>query len=106
MGEQSDFVILGCPLTETTKGLIGSTEFSMMKPTAYLINIARGPVIDEVALYDALCNNTIGGAAIDVWFKLPDVASGQRECAPYDFKRYPFHNLENLLMSPHTSGWS
>ena len=84
--EESDFVVLACPLNEHTKGLVGAAELGAMKRTACLINIARGPVVDEAALYEALADGTIGGAAIDVWYRLPAIAAGQRECAPYDLK--------------------
>ncbi|KAL1518970.1 hypothetical protein AB1Y20_003240 [Prymnesium parvum] len=104
--QQSDFVVLTCPLTEKTKGLIGAAEFRLMKQDTYLVNVARGPIVDEDALYSALRNGRIAGAAIDVWYRLPAIASGQVECAPCDLAKHPFHELHNVLLSPHTSGWS
>jgi len=104
--EKSDFVVVACPLNEKTVGLIGAAQLASMKRTAYLINVARGAVVDEAALYTALRDGAIGGAAIDVWYRLPEVASGQRECAPYDLAKHPFHALPNVILSPHTSGWS
>lgn len=103
---ESDYVVLACPLTERTKGLVGAAELRIMKRGAYLVNIARGPVVDEAALYAALTDGTLAGAAIDVWWRLPNVAGGQRECAPYDLKAHPFHELPHVTLSPHTSGWT
>lgn len=104
--ELSDFIVVACPLSDSTRDLIGASELALMKPSAYLINIARGHVVNESALFAALRDGVIGGAAIDVWYKLPALASGQRECAPYDLQSHPFHMLPNVLLSPHTSGWS
>ena len=59
---ESDFVTLNCPLTEQTRGMIGARELSLMQPTAYLINTARGPVVDEAALLDVLRQRKIAGA--------------------------------------------
>lgn len=104
--EQSDFVVIAAPLTAATRGLIGAAELRRMRRSAYLLNIARGPLVDEAALYSALTSGVIAGAALDVWYKWPNVGGGQRECAPYDLKATPFHELPNVLLSPHTSGWS
>src|SRR5688572_16469383 len=67
----SDFVSLHCPLTEQTRGLIGRRELGLMKPHAYLINAARGGIVDEDALYDALKNKRIAGAALDCFAEEP-----------------------------------
>ena len=64
--ERSDFVTIHCPLTEATRGLIGSDELARMKPTAYLVNTARGEIVDTQALVQALHDGTIAGAALDV----------------------------------------
>jgi phosphoglycerate dehydrogenase-like enzyme len=104
--KESDFVVLACPLSDATRGLIGAAQLAMMKPTAVLINIARGGVVDEAALYEALSRSVIGGAAIDVWWRLPNVAEGQTECAPCRLSDHPFHSLPNVLLSNHTSSWS
>ena len=102
----SDYVVLACSLNESTKGLLGAAQLGSMKPSAMLINVARGGVVDEAALYAALTHGTIAHAALDVWWGWPDVGNGQRECAPYDLQRHPFHTLPNVHMSNHTSGWS
>jgi phosphoglycerate dehydrogenase-like enzyme len=63
--EASDFVLVACPLNEATRGLIGAAELARMKPDAVLINVARGPIVDEDALYQALFERRIGGAVLD-----------------------------------------
>ena len=106
--KESDFVVMACPLNDTTRGLMNKETLALLKPSAYLINIARGQVVDEDALFEALKSGNLGGAAIDVWWKLPGIASGglSTSCAPYDLAKHPFHELPNVLLSPHTSGWS
>jgi glyoxylate reductase len=73
---QSDFVSLHVPLTAETRHMIGSQELAMMKPTAYLINTARGPVVDEAALVQALRKGRIAGAGLDVYENEPRVSPG------------------------------
>jgi len=92
--EQSDFVSLHAPLTPATEKLIGSREFGLMKDDSFLINAARGPLIDESALYDALSNGKIGGAGLDVMV----------ENEPP--KDHPLMQLENILITPHTAFFS
>lgn len=84
----SDFVSVHTPLTPETTHLIGAAELSSMKPTAYLINTSRGPVLDESALADALAANTIRGAALDVFEREPQVEPKLME-------------LDNVLITPH-----
>lgn len=85
---ESDFVSLHIPLNLETKGLIGTSEFEMMKPTAYLVNCARGGVVDEDALYKALKEKTITGAALDVFENEPPEGS-------------PLLDLDNIVLTPH-----
>ena len=68
--KEADFVIPCCPLTAETEGLIGSQEIALMKLSAFVINTARGKIVDESALYEALRDRRIGGAAIDVWYAI------------------------------------
>ncbi|MBZ5572034.1 MAG: D-2-hydroxyacid dehydrogenase [Acidobacteriia bacterium] len=89
---QSDYVVLATPVTPATRGLMNSNRLARMKPDACLINVGRGPLVDERALADALLNHTIGGAALDVF---------EEEPLPADS---PLWNLENLLITPHTAG--
>jgi len=92
--EKSDFVTLHAPLTPATEKMIGPKEFDLMKDDSFLINAARGPLIDESALYDALSNGKIGGAGLDVMV--------ENEPA----KDHPLMQLENLLITPHTAFFS
>ncbi len=85
----SDFVSLHCPLTRETRGLIGETELAAMKPSAYLINTARGPIVDEAALVAALQDGRIAGAALDV-FDAEPLPPG-----------HPLATLDNVLLGPH-----
>lgn len=96
---ESDFVLVSTPLVLETRGLIGSDELTMMKPTAYLINPARGHIVDEVALYDALASCQIAGAALDTWYEYPSGATDQPRPS-----KMPFWDLPNVIMSPHHSG--
>lgn len=95
----SDFVIVALPLTEETRGLIGVEQLAMMKPGAFLINIARGPIVDEAALYAALAERTIAGAALDVWYNYAPMKDERQLPAAR-----PFHELDNVIMTPHDSG--
>ena len=90
----ADYLSIHCPLTKETRHLIGPAQLALMKPSAYLINMARGPVVDQVALYAALTNGLIAGAAADVLEQEPPL--------PDD----PLLTLPNMLFTPHTSSWS
>jgi phosphoglycerate dehydrogenase-like enzyme len=94
-----DFVLLCCPLNETTRGLVDRRRLALMKRSAVLINVARGEVAEEDALYEALLRKTIAGAILDVWYVYP--SAGNREPLP---GHRPFHELSNVIMSPHASG--
>jgi phosphoglycerate dehydrogenase-like enzyme len=89
---QSDYIVLAAPLTPATQGLIDADRLAKMKPSACLINVGRGPQVDEAALAKALRAKQIGGAALDVF---------QKEPLPSDSPLWP---LENLLITPHTAG--
>jgi phosphoglycerate dehydrogenase-like enzyme len=97
---RADYLALTLALTPETRGLIGARELARMRPTAMLINVARGEVVAEDALYDALDRGVIAGAALDVWYRYP---SGD---APTHPGHRPFHTLPNVLMTPHVSGWT
>ena len=97
---RADHLALTLALTPETRGLIGARELALMKPTAVLINVARGEVVDEDALYEALDRGVIAGAALDVWYRYP---AGD---APTHPGHRPFHALPNVLMTPHVSGWT
>ena len=97
--KESDYVVLACPLNKATRGLMGPREFKQMKRSTFLINVARGAVVEEEALYRALKDRRIAGAAIDVWYRYP---KGDERCRP---SRFPFHKLDNVVITPHVSGW-
>ena len=90
--KNSDFIVVACPLTPLTRGMIGKRELSLMKSSAIIINIARGEIINEAALINALQNKTLAGAALDVFDKEP---------LP---KESPLFALDNVFLSPHISG--
>lgn len=90
----SDFVVVSCPLTEETRGLLGASELALMKPTAYLVNIARGGIVEESALVKALRTHTIAGAASDVF-----------AVEPAD-ERHPFYELDNIMLASHCIAWT
>jgi phosphoglycerate dehydrogenase-like enzyme len=98
---ECDTVAVCTALGPETQGLIDARRLSLMKPTAFLINIARGPVVEEDALYAALRDRLIGGAAIDVWWQYPNPAEPNRRGS-----RHPFHELPNVIVTPHNSGWT
>jgi D-2-hydroxyacid dehydrogenase (NADP+) len=89
---QADFVALTCPLTAETEKLIDAEALGRMKPSTYLINAARGRVVDEPALVDALTRRQIRGAALDVTVEEPLPAAS------------PLWTMENVLITPHTAG--
>ncbi len=98
---QCDTLALCTALGPETTGLMDARRLALMKPTAFLINIARGQVVDEDALYEALVRGRLGGAAIDVWWQYPTSAEPNRRGS-----RYPFHELPNVIVTPHNSGWT
>jgi len=97
---ESDFVVVSCPLNAATKGMVNHAAIAHMKPTGVLVNIARGAVVEEKALYDALTAHSIGGAVLDVWWNdfVFDTPGSHVWPAHYNFS-----SLSNVRMSPHTS---
>jgi D-3-phosphoglycerate dehydrogenase len=87
----ADYVSLNMPFTPSTKNMIGEAQFKMMKPTAYIINCARGGIIDEDALYNALKEKWIAGAALDVFAQEPPK------------RDLPLFELDNLIVTPHAA---
>ena len=92
--EKSDFIALACPLTPETRGLASAARIARMKPGAWLLNLARGPVVDGEALLDALRAGRIGGAALDV-FDVQPLDAG-----------HPLRALPNVILTPHAAGLS
>jgi phosphoglycerate dehydrogenase-like enzyme len=91
---KSDYVLVNCPLTPQTRGLLGKAQFALMKSDAVLINTARGPIVDEAALIDALQNGRIAGAALDVFEKEPLSADS------------PLVAMENVILTSHSIAWT
>ena len=91
---EADFVCINTPLTPETRHMIGAREIALMKPTAYLINTARGPIVDEAALHAALAERRIAGAALDVFEREPIGAD------------HPMVGLDNVILTPHSVCWT
>ena len=91
---ESDFVVVACLLNEETRGLVGARELAMMKPSAYFVNVARGPIVDETALYQALAARRIAGAGLDVFEQEPTPADN------------PILQLDNVIVAPHALCWT
>lgn len=96
-----DVVVVSVPLTADTTGIVGAAALAAMKPHAVIVNVGRGPTIDEAALYEALQARRIGGAIIDTWYRYPNAA--EPNILPSSLA---FHELSNVLMTPHMSGWT
>ena len=94
--KDADFVIVAIPATKDTVDLIAEKELEQMKPSAFIINVGRAPVINEAALYQALRARSIAGAGLDVWYQYPDKVSQIRLPA-----QQPFQELDNVIMTPH-----
>jgi D-3-phosphoglycerate dehydrogenase len=92
--ERPDVVSLHAPLTESTRHMIGARELAGMRPGAFLINTARGGLVDEVALEDALLAGTLGGAGLDVMGEEPPAAD------------HPLRGMPGVLMTPHAAFFS
>jgi phosphoglycerate dehydrogenase-like enzyme len=90
-------------MTKDTEGIIGREELTLLPPDAILVNVGRGPVVQEQVLYEALRDGRVGAAGLDVWYNYPEERDGRTPVAPANF---PFHELENVVMSPHRAGGS
>ncbi len=97
----TDIVVVSLPLAPQTKGIVDDAALRAMRPSAWIVNVGRGPVIAEQALYDALHTKRLGGAVIDTWYQYP--SADQPACAP---SKLDFASLPNVLMTPHMSGWT
>ena len=97
--QRSDYVVISMPATPETIGSIDRRRLGLMKSTAFLINVSRAEIVED-ALYDALAQRSIAGAALDVWYRYP------RQPGPTAPAMRPFHELPNVLMTPHVSGWT
>jgi phosphoglycerate dehydrogenase-like enzyme len=95
-----DYFVVAAPLTEATRGRIGVAELSLLPRHAYVVNVGRAEIICERALYDALVQGTISGAAIDVWYRYPSPGEDGHGSS------LPFHTLPNVICTPHYSAWT
>ena len=98
---RANVLMVTLPLTEETRGMIGKEELALLPPDAIVVNVGRGPIIDQKALYNALKNGSLHSAGIDVWYNYPPDEASREHTPPADF---PFHELDNLVMSPHRGG--
>jgi phosphoglycerate dehydrogenase-like enzyme len=96
-----DIVVVTLPLADTTRGLVGRQALGAMRSDAVLVNVGRGAVVDESALFDALQSGQLASAIIDTWYQYPDAT--RAACAP---SRLDFASLPSVLMTPHMSGWT
>jgi phosphoglycerate dehydrogenase-like enzyme len=98
---QIDFLVVACPLTPQTRGMIGAAELALMRPGAVLINIGRGQVVEEEPLFRALESGRLGGATLDVWYEYPTPANPNPRPS-----RFPFERLPNVHCTAHSSAWT
>jgi phosphoglycerate dehydrogenase-like enzyme len=94
-------LMITLPLTEATRGLIGADELALLPAGALLVNVGRGPVVDEAALYQALHSGRLAAAGLDVWYRYPESEAARTHTLP---SAYPFHELDTVVLSPHTGG--
>jgi len=97
----ADAIVVSLPMLESTRGIVNAAALGAMRPDGVIVNVGRGPVIDEQALYDALAGKAIGGAIIDTWYVYPSAANATPQPA-----NLPFSTLPNVVMTPHMSGWT
>jgi phosphoglycerate dehydrogenase-like enzyme len=100
---QANALLICLPLTPATTGLIGAHELALLPPGAVLVNVGRGPIVDQTALYQALHDGTLYAAGLDVWYNYPPDEASRAHTPP---SAYPFHELDNVVLSPHRAGGS
>lgn len=101
---ESDFVLSALPLDDRSRGLFDAAAFSAMRRDAVLINVGRGPTVDEQALFEACRDRRIGGAVIDTWYDYPPQSG--HAVPTRQPSRLPFHELDNVVMTAHASAWT
>jgi phosphoglycerate dehydrogenase-like enzyme len=97
----ADVVLVCLPLTPETRGLMGAHELGLLHPRAIIVNVGRGPVLDEASLYHALQSGRLYAAGLDVWYRYPENEAARSSTRPSQF---PFWELENVTLSPHRAG--
>lgn len=100
---QAQALLICLPLTPETEGLIGAKELARLAQPSLLVNIGRGPIVVEQALYEALASGRLRAAGLDVWYNYPADEAAREATWPGN---YPFHELENVVLSPHRGGSS
>jgi len=98
---RADILMIALPLTEETHGLLGEKELALLPDDALLINVGRGPIVDEGALYNALKSGKLGAAGLDVWWNYPKGEETRINTPPSNF---PLPELDNVVFSPHRGG--
>ena len=98
---QANALVICLPLTPETEGLIGASELALLPPRAVLVNVGRGPIVDEAALYDALASGRLHAAGLDVWYRYPEDEAARVHTPP---AAQPFHELDSVVLSPHRGG--
>ncbi len=100
---RANALLICLPHTPATDGLIGQAELDLLPADALLVNVGRGEIVDQAALYAALRDGRLHGAGLDVWYNYPPDEASRAHTPPAD---YPFHELDNVIMSPHRAGGS
>jgi len=98
---KTNVLVITLPLTEETKGLISKAELELLPDNSILVNVGRGPIVDEDALYEALTDKRLGALGLDVWYSYPENEESRKNTMP---SKYPFHEFDNVVMSPHRGG--
>ena len=98
---RAQVLLLALPLTQETQGLLTARELELLPAGSVLVNIARGPIVDQWALYDALRSGHLSGAGLDVWWNYPETEEARPSCMPSEA---PLHELDQVVMSPHLAG--
>ena len=101
----ADYLAVTLSLSSKTRNLIDERRLRLMKPAAFLVNVARAEIVDEGALYAALASGKLAGAALDVWYRYP-TSTRPTSTGPTPPATQPFHELGNVIMTPHISGWT
>ncbi len=97
---RADALLCSLPLTRETEALLSADRIALLPSRAIVVNVGRGPVFDEDALYEALASGRLWGAGLDVWWRYP---GGE---GPHRPSKHPFHQLDNVVMTPHCGGWA
>lgn len=99
--KETDILFITLPLTHETRGLIGEKELNLLPEKAILVNVSRGSVVEEEALFKHLKTGRLGAAGLDVWYNYPDTEESRTSTMPSSFN---FGSLSNVVMSPHRGG--